>query len=385
MKRAGETKRIIAARQDNAATVVSLFFVLTLAGAVSTLQSYFILSVEKQYLSNLFGTFISEMTYFWYFLVVAYIILRLSKKFSLNGPAFARRVAVHLAVLTASFFVHQTLYIVVNKAVWGEGFNGSFLYLMFNNPSVWIDIMVYSIFLVSIFLIEYKRMNEENELRCANLEAQLIRSKLNLLRTKIHPVFLFSTLGMITDFVRNGKNRDANTILSKLSDFLRVTVYESGTEFVVLHDELALLQRYLEIELMRVNDKFRVTYDIEKKSQQAYIPGFLIQPLVEDFINSREQDRYGFEISISAHHTGKTLELLLVKRNDIHSAAMKQGKKTVPSVDITAERLKQIYGAEHQFAFAENHAGEPSIAIRIPFQTHGSTENLANRKEKIFS
>jgi sensor histidine kinase YesM len=347
---------------------IPLIMVLTLVAVISSAQYYYLLSAEVPRYRDFAGTLISKLIYYWYFSVLALIVRWVSRHNKLQQNNVGTWFSVHFATFSISFFVHQSISVGVDTLIWKNELVGSFAYLLFNNPTIWIDIIGYSVFLVSIIVIEYRRLNEENKLLCANLETQLIKLKLNELRTKIHPDFLFNTLEMIAQFVRTGKNRDANNILSRLSDFLRVTVYESDKEFITLGEELSFLKRYLDIELLRMEGRLRVDYGIDDDTLSVTIPNFLIQPIVEEFINVDEQFNLTSEIHISAQQMGNMLQLVVEKRRQQIQNEARLENTPLASIEMTRERLKQVYGQDHECIFTQNSFTELYLKMLIPVQ-----------------
>ena len=109
-----------------------------------------------------------------------------------------------------------------NSLIWGTKLKATIWYVLFNNPSVWIEAFVYVLFLLSFTLLEYRRMTQENEIRCSQLEMELIRSKLQEIRSKIQPTFLFNTLQTILELIRLTEIKMRIIFSLYLSDFLTV-------------------------------------------------------------------------------------------------------------------------------------------------------------------
>ena len=102
----------------------------------------------------------------------------------------------------------------------------------------------------------------------------------------------------------------ADRMLIRLSDLLRRTLENTGTQEVPLQDELDFLKRYLEIEQTRFGDRLTVRMDIAPDTLDAQVPNLVLQPLVENAI------RHGIEphakpglIELRARRFPGTLEL----------------------------------------------------------------------------
>ena len=73
-------------------------------------------------------------------------------------------------------------------------------------------------------------------------------------------------------------------MISRLSDLLRLTFDRSGAPRVSLQEELEFLQKYLEIEQTRFQDRLTVQFDIDPETLDAEVPRLILQPLVENAI-----------------------------------------------------------------------------------------------------
>ncbi len=73
-------------------------------------------------------------------------------------------------------------------------------------------------------------------------------------------------------------------MISRLSDLLRLTFDRSGAPRVSLQEELEFLQKYLEIEQTRFQDRLSVHFDIDPETLDAEVPRLILQPLVENAI-----------------------------------------------------------------------------------------------------
>jgi hypothetical protein len=173
---------------------IPLFLILTLVALVNSFQAYYSIHTGAASLSILFRILLSKFVYCWYFSILALVVQWHSKRTQFTRKTFVRWFLFHLMTLVVSFFIHVALSLGADALIWGTKLKATFLYVVFNNPSVWIETFVYIVFLLGFTLMEYRRMSQENEIRCTQLEVQIIRSKLQEIRSKIQPTFLFNTL-----------------------------------------------------------------------------------------------------------------------------------------------------------------------------------------------
>jgi two-component system sensor histidine kinase AlgZ len=114
-------------------------------------------------------------------------------------------------------------------------------------------------------------------------------ARLAELQSRIRPHFLFNTLNTALTLIRLDPTR-AESVLEDLAELFRVAISESS-ESVTLEQEVALAQRYLDIEQIRFGKRLHVHWELEPAAGTARVPPLLLQPLVENAV------RHGVEPS----------------------------------------------------------------------------------------
>ena len=112
-------------------------------------------------------------------------------------------------------------------------------------------------------------------------QTRLAEAQLQALQRQLHPHFLFNTLHTISALMHRDIEA-ADAMLARLSDLLRLTLDQVGTQVVPLKDELDFVEKYLEIERTRFGDRLQVRIDAEPGTLDASVPNFVLQPLVEN-------------------------------------------------------------------------------------------------------
>ena len=224
------------------------------------------------------------------------------------------------------------------------------------------------LFLFTIIVAwQYYKQLRERELLTSQLSAQLSQAKLQALRMQLNPHFLFNAMNSISMLVRRNDNTQAVRMLAGLSDLLRYVLEDSPADEVPLRDELSFLERYLEIEKVRFQDRLHVDIDAAEETLDAFVPNLLLQPLVENAI------RHGVarkvtpgRVEIAARRLGD--RLIVQVRDDGPGLGPSLGGSGVGLAN-TRSRLEQLYGAEQSF---ELRAGQPAGAVAtlsLPFHT----------------
>src|SRR3712207_9290098 len=79
------------------------------------------------------------------------------------------------------------------------------------------------------YAVSYYNRYRQGELRAMQLEAQLSQAQLQALKMQLHPHFLFNTLHSISALLSRDTDK-ARTMITRLGDFLRMTLENSGTQ-----------------------------------------------------------------------------------------------------------------------------------------------------------
>lgn len=115
------------------------------------------------------------------------------------------------------------------------------------------------------------------------LERRLVEAHLQSLRAQLQPHFLFNALNTVSAFTETDP-RTARRLLDQLGALLRASLAHTDRTFVTLGDELTLLDDYLAIEAARFEGRLEVSVQVDDRLLDLRVPGFLVQPLVENAI-----------------------------------------------------------------------------------------------------
>lgn len=113
------------------------------------------------------------------------------------------------------------------------------------------------------------------------VEAQA-RTALDALTARIRPHFLFNSMNSIAALVRSEPHH-AEQAIEDLSELFRAAL-KANDNWVSLEDELAMLERYLSIEELRLGPRLKIRYDVDSAPLDIRLPSLLLQPLVENAV-----------------------------------------------------------------------------------------------------
>jgi len=114
-----------------------------------------------------------------------------------------------------------------------------------------------------------------------NLVKEKLETELKFLRNQTSPHFLLNTLNNIYALARK-KSDDTAEVVMRLSELLRFMLYETRENFISLSDEIKVLEDYLQLEMLRYNDRLSVCFNKEIDAEHYQITPLLLLPFVEN-------------------------------------------------------------------------------------------------------
>ena len=225
----------------------------------------------------------------------------------------------------------------------------------------------------------YYRESQRRAIVAAQLETRLVAAQLQALRSQLHPHFLFNTLHAISALMHRDV-RAADRMLVQLSDLLRMTLDSVAHPEIRLNEEMEFLEKYLQIEQVRLGDRLTVKFDVDVNVLDAVVPALILQPLVENAIKHgiAPLGRPG-QVSVAARSEGESLIMTVSDTgpgpNEPGMAALTTGI----GVSNTRARLKHQFGAHFRFEFHRHRDGF-TVLVAIPLKHDpilASTTNVA--------
>jgi LytS/YehU family sensor histidine kinase len=237
------------------------------------------------------------------------------------------------------------------------------------------DIFIYFTIVFTVQGWMYYQRYRDRELRTSVLETQLAKAQLMALKVQLHPHFLFNTLNSITELMHSDV-RVAERVITRLSDLLRMTLENIGTQEVSLRDELDFVRGYLEIEQMRFQDRLHIDYEIAPETLDARVPNLMLQPLVENAVRHgiSKSSKLGL-IRIKTEIQGTRLCVYIrdngpgLKTNGYSPAA-----NFGIGLSTTRTRLEFLYGKDHSLEL--NNLPEGGLEVRLVVPFHASLKKV---------
>ena len=213
----------------------------------------------------------------------------------------------------------------------------------------------------------YYRESQRRALVAAQLETRLVAAQLQALQSQLHPHFLFNTLHAISALMHRDV-RAADRMLVQLSDLLRMTLDSVAHPEIRLNEEMEFLEKYLQIEQVRLGDRLTVKFDVDVNVLDAIVPALILQPLVENAIKHgiAPLGRPG-RVSVSARAEGDSLVMTVSDTGPGPSEPGMAALTTGIGVSNTRARLKHQFGPHFRFEFHRHREGF-TVLVAIPLR-----------------
>jgi len=310
-------------------------------------------------------------------------VFMLALRFPFQRGNWARWCLLHLGFALIFTFAHILLKCVTPNGYWDPAYREwtfaiwnshthAFRWPWFAFRSMFLSgvvddaVSAYVPIVLVAHLLSYYRRFRAGELRASLLEAQLAKARLQTLKSQLQPHFLFNTMHSISALMLTDVNA-ADRMMTRLSDLLRMSLENAGTQITILSREIEFVNCYLEIEKIRFEDRLKVCLDIAPETLDAQIPHLLLQPLVDNAVkHGISKLSSGGEIRITASaRDGK----LHIEVSD-NGPELREQYATPASglgLRVTRERLESLYGGNQSLQVRNSSPGV-TVSVCIPLR-----------------
>ena len=344
-------------------TIVTLFFTsqVYIANAASSEPRKF------GYVRELLGQ--ASACYLW--ALVTPLVLWLSHRYCIQRHNWLRRAAFHFVFSVILSSVLLALHWIALMVIFERtSYITPFLIFRFAYINLEKFLLVYWTMLLMSHAFSYYNSYRKGELKASELRTQLVQSQLEALKMQVHPHFLFNTLHSISALLSKDTEA-ARRMITRLGDFLRLTLENSGSMEVTLQQEIEFLNGYLEIERIRFQDRLTTDIRVDPEVLDVRVPNLILQPIVENAM------RHAIGNSTSGR-----VEVTAAPRNGLVRIEVKDNGPGIDAERIldsrrgkglglanTQARLAGIYGTAARFEMLNNPTGGLVVALEIPRQT----------------
>jgi two-component system, LytTR family, sensor kinase len=251
---------------------------------------------------------------------------------------------------------------------WGKT---SWINLLSDSLNFTILFIVWNVLYFAVHTFENWKKEEiiNLELRAAKME-----SELTSFRAQMNPHFIFNSLNSIKALVDEnpGKAREA---IMMLSSILRNNMMPSKSATVLMKDEWSLVEKYLQLEKIRFEDRLNVRLHLQPEFSAVEVPSFMLQTLVENAIKHGISKRVeGGDVEMSTSREGDRLRVDIYNTGTLRRSPGSQGIGLLN----TQQRLALIYGDRAELRLTQQEE-RVLCSLFIPIQQNMFTPTVENK------
>jgi hypothetical protein len=305
----------------------------------------------------------------WAFLLTP-VVLCLCAKFPLSRGGLLKLGSAHALSIAATSCTDVCIKTLLGGRVFpgaqSHPFSTQFHKYFFSEAEA--DIQIYLLIAVIGYVVAYYSALRAQERHAAELETNLVRTKLRVLKTQLQPHFLFNTLHSVAALVRKDP-RGAEKMICSLGDLLRLTLADEDVPKVTLRRELELLHMYLDIQRVRFQDRLVPQIEVDQAALDSMVPYLLLQPLVENAIkHGVARMREPGIIELRMRQESGELSIAIV--NDSATASpVPEDERLGIGLENLRSRLHMLYGSGGTLTAMKLPGRRFQVEVRIPVET----------------
>lgn len=227
---------------------------------------------------------------------------------------------------------------------------GALLYLIYQQDNADLLLVFLTISLIApiVYLLNDRFKQQQH---IAHLHEETLKAELNLLKSQINPHFFFNTLNNLYGLAIE-KSDDTQEVIYKLSQMMRFTIYEGRKNTVSVADEIAYLNNFIELNLIRYKDAIEIDFKQEIQDTEQRIPPLLFINLLENAfkhgVATQTEDQF-IHFSLA---TNKTNICFNIENNfDVNVLVESKEKRSAGGLGMEnlSRRLELLFPNKHQY------------------------------------
>lgn len=278
----------------------------------------------------------------------------------LERKAYGKYLLLFLMLMTAIIMGRTQL----EAAFFGKIFGGDY-YTKLDVLRVFNIFWTTSSFILFTSLMKFTMDRFVLEGEKKNLENEKLNAELNYLKAQINPHFLFNTLHNL-NYLTQAKSDQATEVIVKLSNIMRYMIYESDKKFVPLGNEIAYIKDYLDLEKLRLNKAFDLTFDTSRVDPNIEIPPLILIPFVENAFKHGVSDaNEKSRIYIKLNSVDDQLIFLI--ENGLNNKRTSDSERSGFGLDNVTKRLDLSYNDQYSLDVRQTNE-KFSVTLKLTIQ-----------------
>lgn len=269
-------------RQDPRKRMAFIFAIATGLGFVFVSQTYLALTISgRVFVAK--EQFLQAFTSWYLWAAFFPAISALAARFGFEAGAKVRSVAFHIAAGIGFAIAHLSIQTLISSSILGVPITWNlFLGVKFVSGLFW-RLFVYLSILTICVAFDLRRRWQQAETESARIESGILRAQIDSLKMQIDPEFLFRSLRRLSKVMHDNVD-EADTMVARLGDYLRMTLDTARKSEVTLREEIELFQCYLEVQNASEQHRLDLDLAIDPEAMSCTVPAQLLQAPVEDAI-----------------------------------------------------------------------------------------------------
>jgi signal transduction histidine kinase len=265
-------------------------------------------------------------------------------------------------VLAILYGVAWTAAVVTLELLRGSSGVSALLFWPALSRQTLLGIWFYAVFAGISYAVQTRERLHEKETLAARAEALASAARLDALRARLNPHFLFNALHTLSAVVKFRPSL-AESAIERLGDMLRYTLKENSHGLVEFSEEYEFTRQYLAFEQLRYEDRLAVNLEVDAESHDFDVPPFSIQTLAENAVHHAIAIRpEGGSIWIKCRGQGGHLEVSV--RDDGPGGTMEAGESHQLGLRSVRERLVAAFGSSAELRIDRSPGGfEASFVV----------------------
>ncbi|MBI3937350.1 MAG: histidine kinase, partial [Betaproteobacteria bacterium] len=192
-------------------------------------------------------------------------------------------------------------------------------------------------------------------LRGRALSPALTVARLQALQARIRPHFLFNSINAVLSLIRQNPRR-AEEALEDMAGLFRVLMADNR-QLSPLEREVELCRQYLALEQLRLGERLKVEWHIDKMPHDALIPPLILQPLLENAVYHGIEPRLepgviSIDIYVAREQVHAVLRNPYAKESDHHAgnrmALANIGERLALHFDVEASLTTRVSNSTYE-------------------------------------
>lgn len=342
---------------------LTLFFALIFIALAVALQHYFIIEPNSTQHYSLLWHIPFNIFYWLYWFFITPVIFKIVKKYNQNK--FIDYLIIYFAAPIILVSIHQILSAVVINLILDYLDIETLIYRrILRNQWLWVDIVIYFIIETGIYVVENLEENKKEEIKLSQLNNSITEAQISILRSQIHPHFLFNTFNTLSTLILKEDRHTTLKLINSIKELLSRSIKENHNSLISLNEELEFVKNYLEIERLRFGEKLSFEINSNVNLQNALIPNFILQPLVENSVRhgiAKITDKGIIQINIDKENNH-----LIISVEDNGKGVEDDKIEKGLGLKIIRKQLEYFFEDKYDFKLMKSKLGGLKVLMKIP-------------------